>query len=178
MACDGTKLDGKHPCEPYVFRSPDGDELCCLMRENRRSGTSLVMFSRDEGKTWSQGRGHAVGPHRRPSPRHPPARWPPRHRLPQRLAEREGQRLHRLGRHLRRHQARQTRPVSREPAQDLQRRLLPRHPPAARRHHRRHDVCQLPPGRRRLLHRQRAVQDERDGRDGESTSTSCREQEP
>jgi hypothetical protein len=52
--CDGTKLDGKHPCEPYVFRSPDGEELCCLMRENRRSGTSLVMFSRDEGQTWSQ----------------------------------------------------------------------------------------------------------------------------
>jgi hypothetical protein len=24
------------------------------MRENKRSGTSLVMFSRDEGKTWSQ----------------------------------------------------------------------------------------------------------------------------
>jgi len=54
ISCDGTKLDGKHPCEPYVFRSPDGDELCCLMRENRRSGTSLVMFSRDEGKTWSK----------------------------------------------------------------------------------------------------------------------------
>jgi photosystem II stability/assembly factor-like uncharacterized protein len=54
MACDGAQLDGKHPCEPYVFRSPDGDELCCLMRENRRSGTSLVMFGRDEGKTWSQ----------------------------------------------------------------------------------------------------------------------------
>ena len=54
VVCDGTKLDGKHPCEPYVFRSPDGDELCCLMRENKRSGTSLVMFSRDEGKTWSQ----------------------------------------------------------------------------------------------------------------------------
>ena len=54
MACDGTKLDGKDPCEPYVFRSPDGTELCCLMRENRRSGTSLVMFSRDEGKTWSE----------------------------------------------------------------------------------------------------------------------------
>ena len=34
VACDGTKLDGKHPCEPYVFRSPDGNELCCLMREN------------------------------------------------------------------------------------------------------------------------------------------------
>lgn len=54
MACDGTELDGKDPCEPYVFRSPDGDELCCIMRENRRSGTSLVMFSRDEGKTWSK----------------------------------------------------------------------------------------------------------------------------
>ena len=54
MACDGTLLDGKDPCEPYVFRSPDGRELCCLMRENRRSGTSLVMFSRDEGQTWSR----------------------------------------------------------------------------------------------------------------------------
>lgn len=54
LVCDGTKLDGKHPCEPYVFRSPAGDELCCLMRENRRSGASLVMFSRDEGKTWSK----------------------------------------------------------------------------------------------------------------------------
>jgi len=54
MACDGTELVGKDPCEPYVFRSPDGDELCCLMRENKRSGTSLVMFSRDEGKTWSK----------------------------------------------------------------------------------------------------------------------------
>ncbi len=54
MACDGTKLDGKDPCEPYVFRSPDGDELCCMMRENRRSGTSLMMFSRDEGQTWSK----------------------------------------------------------------------------------------------------------------------------
>jgi hypothetical protein len=54
IACDGTKLNSKHPCEPYVFRSPDGKELCCIMRENRRSGTSLVMFSRDEGENWSQ----------------------------------------------------------------------------------------------------------------------------
>ena len=54
VACDGTKLAGKDPCEPYVFRSPDGGELCCLMRENKRSGTSLVMFSRDEGQTWSE----------------------------------------------------------------------------------------------------------------------------
>ena len=54
VVCDGTRLDGKHPCEPYVFRSPGGDELCCLMRENRRSGASLVMFSRDDGQTWSK----------------------------------------------------------------------------------------------------------------------------
>ena len=54
MTGDGTQVDGKDPCEPYVFRSPDGDELCCLMRENRRSGTSLMMFSRDEGQTWSK----------------------------------------------------------------------------------------------------------------------------
>jgi len=54
VALDGETLDRKKPCEPYVFRSPDGDELCCIMRENWRSGTSLMMFSRDEGKTWSR----------------------------------------------------------------------------------------------------------------------------
>ncbi|MCA9441000.1 MAG: exo-alpha-sialidase, partial [Candidatus Omnitrophica bacterium] len=45
--------EDKNPCEPFVFRSPDGDELCCLMRENHHKGRSLMMFSRDEGKTWS-----------------------------------------------------------------------------------------------------------------------------
>lgn len=44
---------GKNPCEPFVFRSPAGDELCCLMRENTHRGRSLMMFSRDEGSTWS-----------------------------------------------------------------------------------------------------------------------------
>ncbi|MBX9653515.1 glycoside hydrolase [bacterium] len=48
------KVDGKNPCEPFVFRSPKGDELCCLMRENTHKGRSLVMFSTDEGKTWSK----------------------------------------------------------------------------------------------------------------------------
>jgi hypothetical protein len=43
----------KNPCEPFVFRSPDGDELCVLMRENTHTGRSLMMFSRDEGVTWS-----------------------------------------------------------------------------------------------------------------------------
>ena len=46
-------VPGKMPCEPYVFRSPDGGELCCLMRENTHTGNSLQMFSRDEGATWS-----------------------------------------------------------------------------------------------------------------------------
>jgi hypothetical protein len=46
-------VDGKKPCEPFVFRSPDNNELCCLMRENTHTGKSLMMFSRDEGATWS-----------------------------------------------------------------------------------------------------------------------------
>jgi hypothetical protein len=54
VAFDGETMTRKKPCEPYVFRSPDGEELCCIMRENWRSGTSLMMFSSDEGKTWSQ----------------------------------------------------------------------------------------------------------------------------
>jgi len=47
------QVEGKNPCEPFVFRSPDGGELCCLMRENTHKGYSLMMFSRDEGATWS-----------------------------------------------------------------------------------------------------------------------------
>ena len=43
----------KNPCEPFVFRSPDGKELCCLLRENTHKGRSLMMFSSDEGVTWS-----------------------------------------------------------------------------------------------------------------------------
>lgn len=46
-------VQGKNPCEPFVFRSPDGAELCCLLRENTHKGRSLVMFSKDEGVTWS-----------------------------------------------------------------------------------------------------------------------------
>ena len=47
------KAEGKNPCEPFVFRSPDGKELCALLRENTHKGYSLVMFSPDEGATWS-----------------------------------------------------------------------------------------------------------------------------
>ncbi|MCP5559874.1 MAG: exo-alpha-sialidase [Verrucomicrobiaceae bacterium] len=46
-------VEGKNPCEPFVFRPPDGSELCCLMRENTHKQRSLMMFSQDEGKTWS-----------------------------------------------------------------------------------------------------------------------------
>ncbi len=49
-------VEGKDPCEPFAFRSPDGKELCVIMRENKRTGRSLVMFSSDEGKTWSEPR--------------------------------------------------------------------------------------------------------------------------
>lgn len=47
-------VEGKNPCEPFMFRSPDGTELCCLMRENTHKGRSLMMFSKDEGASWSQ----------------------------------------------------------------------------------------------------------------------------
>jgi len=47
-------LANRHLCEPFAFRSPDGKEICCLMRENRHVGRSMMMFSRDECKTWSK----------------------------------------------------------------------------------------------------------------------------
>ncbi|MFV0592219.1 MAG: sialidase family protein [Draconibacterium sp.] len=46
-------VEGKKPCEPFVFWSSNQKELCCLMRENSHQGRSLMMFSKDEGKTWS-----------------------------------------------------------------------------------------------------------------------------
>lgn len=42
-----------HLCEPGVIRSPDGGKLAMLLRENRRVRNSAVMFSRDEGATWT-----------------------------------------------------------------------------------------------------------------------------
>ncbi|YCM46568.1 sialidase family protein [Verrucomicrobiaceae bacterium 227] len=47
-------VEGKNPCEPFVFRSPDQKELCVLMRENTHKGRSLMMFSQDEGESWSK----------------------------------------------------------------------------------------------------------------------------
>jgi len=42
-----------HLCEPGIVRSPDGRELALLLRENARRRNSHVMFSRDEGRTWT-----------------------------------------------------------------------------------------------------------------------------
>ncbi len=42
-----------HLCEPGIVRSPDGKQMAMLLRENRRVRNSHVMFSNDEGSTWS-----------------------------------------------------------------------------------------------------------------------------
>lgn len=42
-----------HLCEPGAVRSPDGRQIAILLRENRRVRNSHVMFSDDEGETWS-----------------------------------------------------------------------------------------------------------------------------
>jgi len=43
-----------HLCEPGMIRSPNGDEIAVLFRENRRKRNSHVIFSRDEGRTWTE----------------------------------------------------------------------------------------------------------------------------
>ena len=45
-----------HLCEPGCIRSPDGKRLAVLLRENARRKNSHVVFSGDEGKTWSEPR--------------------------------------------------------------------------------------------------------------------------
>jgi len=45
-----------HPCEPGCIRSPDGKQLAVLLRENSRRRNSHVIFSNDEGKTWTKPR--------------------------------------------------------------------------------------------------------------------------
>ena len=43
-------------CEPGLVRSPDGSQMALLLRENSRTRNSFVIFSDDEGKTWSMPR--------------------------------------------------------------------------------------------------------------------------
>jgi hypothetical protein len=40
-------------CEPGIVRSPDGKQLAVLLRENARRFNSQIIFSNDEGKTFS-----------------------------------------------------------------------------------------------------------------------------
>jgi hypothetical protein len=43
-------------CEPGMIRSPDGKTLAVLLRENARRANSQIIFSTDEGETWSNPR--------------------------------------------------------------------------------------------------------------------------
>ncbi|MEZ6071045.1 MAG: sialidase family protein [Pirellulales bacterium] len=45
-----------HLCEPGIVRSPDGSQLAVLLRENARRKNSHIIFSDDEGRTWSEPR--------------------------------------------------------------------------------------------------------------------------
>jgi hypothetical protein len=53
----GPEVIIEHPdadlCEPGLIRSPDGSQLAVLLRENSRTHHSFVVFSDDEGVTWS-----------------------------------------------------------------------------------------------------------------------------
>lgn len=42
-----------HLCEPGLIRSPDGQEIAVLLRENSRTQNSHIIFTRDEGRTWT-----------------------------------------------------------------------------------------------------------------------------
>ena len=45
-----------HLCEPGLIRSPDGKQIAVLLRENSRKRNSYVIFSNDEGQTWTEPR--------------------------------------------------------------------------------------------------------------------------
>ncbi|MFC1530311.1 GDSL-type esterase/lipase family protein [Gemmatimonadota bacterium] len=45
-----------HLCEPGFIRSPDGNTIALLLRENSRRMNSFVIFSEDEGESWSDPR--------------------------------------------------------------------------------------------------------------------------
>lgn len=45
-----------HLCEPGLIRSPDGKQVAVLLRENSRQFHSFIIFSDDEGMTWTKPR--------------------------------------------------------------------------------------------------------------------------
>ena len=46
-------LPDVHLCEPGIVRSPDGEQLAMLLRENSRTRNSHICFSDDNGLTWT-----------------------------------------------------------------------------------------------------------------------------
>jgi len=48
--------DEIHLCEPGYIRSPEGNQIAVFLRENARRKNSHVIFSDDEGETWTQPR--------------------------------------------------------------------------------------------------------------------------
>lgn len=50
------KSSDYHICEPGIIRSPDGKQLAVLLRENSRRHNSQIIFSNDEGQTWTEPR--------------------------------------------------------------------------------------------------------------------------
>ena len=50
------KSSDVHLCEPGCVRSPDGNQMAVLLRENSRRKNSYVIFSDNEGKAWSEPR--------------------------------------------------------------------------------------------------------------------------
>ncbi|HEY2416250.1 MAG TPA: sialidase family protein [Pirellulaceae bacterium] len=49
-------LPNANLCEPGALRSPDGKQIAVLLRENSRQHNSYVIFSNDEGLTWTEPR--------------------------------------------------------------------------------------------------------------------------
>ncbi|MEM7559322.1 MAG: sialidase family protein [Planctomycetota bacterium] len=45
-----------HLCEPGCIRSPDGKQMAVLLRENARRKNSHIIFSSDEGQSWTEPR--------------------------------------------------------------------------------------------------------------------------
>ncbi|QDU11188.1 sialidase family protein [Gimesia aquarii] len=50
------KSSDYHICEPGIIRSPDRKQLAVLLRENSRRHNSQIIFSDDEGITWTKPR--------------------------------------------------------------------------------------------------------------------------
>jgi hypothetical protein len=48
------KSSNIHLCEAGLLRSPDGKQIAALLRENKRVKNSHIIFSINEGQTWSE----------------------------------------------------------------------------------------------------------------------------